>query len=117
MAKSTIVMTTGVLAVILLVLGSPPGNISAKKSSDDGTSNQADTEQKFSDAQGRPCTFGPSHDECQYQFLEKIPGTPNYIDYHSGFKVGYHDGFNEGIYHHDKDNAGTTSFSDGYAHG
>jgi hypothetical protein len=23
-----------------------------------------------SDSQGRPCTFGPSHDECRDQFLE-----------------------------------------------
>jgi hypothetical protein len=79
-----------------------------------------DTEQEAgitSDAQGRPCTFGPSHDECQYRFLEKIPGTPNNIDYHSGFKVGYSDGFNEGIYHHAKDNGGTASFSDGYTDG
>ena len=56
----------------------------------------------MTDSQGRVCNFGPSHDECQYQFLEKIPGTPNYIDHHSGFKIGYADGLTEGIYHHSK---------------
>ena len=72
----------------------------------------------ITDSQGRPCTFGPSHDECQYQFLEKIPGTPNNIDYHSGFKVGYSDGFNEGIYDHStaEDNK-TATWSDGYYNG
>lgn len=45
----------------------------------------------FTDSQGRPCTFGPSHDECLYEHLEKIPGTSNYADYNSGLKVGYID--------------------------
>ena len=54
----------------------------------------------FTDSQGRVCNFGPAHDECQYQFLEKIPGTINNIHYHSGQKVGYVDGLTEGVYHH-----------------
>ena len=72
----------------------------------------------ITDAQGRPCTFGPSHDECQYQFLERIPGTPNNIDYRSGFKVGFHDELKDGIYHHStaEDNK-TASWSDGYYNG
>ncbi len=52
------------------------------------------------DAQGRPCNFGPSHDECQYKFLEKIPGTANYADYHAGYKIGYADGKAGDVYHH-----------------
>jgi hypothetical protein len=72
----------------------------------------------FTDSQDRPCTFGPSHDLCLYQYLERIPGTIDYRDYHSALKVGYTDGFNEGIYHHStaEDNK-TASFSEGYTHG
>ena len=61
--------------------------------------------------------FGPSHDECQYQFLEKIPGTPNYVDYHSGFKIGYADGVAGEHYHHSKTENASASFTDGYGHG
>ena len=72
----------------------------------------------FYDSQGRVCNFGPAHDECQYQFLEKIPGISNNLDYHSGIKIGYTDGLKEGIYHHHiaEDNR-TASFSEGYTHG
>ena len=41
--------------------------------------NQADTEQEAgigADKQGRPCTFGPSHDECRDQFLECTANLP-----------------------------------------
>ena len=69
------------------------------------------------DAQGRPCTFGPNHDECRYQFLEKIPGTPNYVDYHTGFKVGYADGVAGEPYHHLKTENVSASWGDGYYHG
>ena len=54
----------------------------------------------FTDSEGRVCNFGPAHDECQYQFLQNIPGTINNTDYHSGIKVGYVDGLTEGVYHH-----------------
>ena len=50
----------------------------------------------FYDSHGRVCNFGAAHDECQYEFPEKIPGTSNYADYHSGYKVGYPDGLTEG---------------------
>ena len=73
----------------------------------------------FTDSQGRVCNFGPAHDECQYQFLEKIPGTINNIHYHSGQKVGYVDGLTEGVYHHltAEDNAPSISWGEGYTHG
>ena len=82
---------------------------------------QVDTNGKpiiFHDSQGRPCTLGPAHDKCLYEFLEKIPGTPNYIDFHSGYKVGYPDGLKKGVYHHSKaeDNR-TASWTDGYTYG
>ena len=38
-----------------------------------------DTEQEAgigADKQGRPCTFGPSHDECRDQFLERTNNLP-----------------------------------------
>ena len=72
----------------------------------------------FYDSHGRVCNFGAAHDECQYEFPEKIPGTSNYADYHSGYKVGYPDGLTEGVYHHSKaeDNR-TASWSDGYYNG
>jgi hypothetical protein len=41
--------------------------------------NQADTEQEAgiaSDKVGRPRTFGPSHDECRDQFLERTNNLP-----------------------------------------
>jgi hypothetical protein len=43
------------------------------------------------DAQGRACLFGPGHDLCYETFQEGIPGTPNYKDYQSGYKVGHAD--------------------------
>ncbi|MGA9844527.1 MAG: hypothetical protein WBQ25_19675 [Nitrososphaeraceae archaeon] len=41
--------------------------------------NKADTEKEAgigADKQGRPCTFGPSHDECRDQFLERTQNLP-----------------------------------------
>jgi hypothetical protein len=71
----------------------------------------------FTDSQGRPCTFGPSHDECLYQHLEKIPGTSNYADYHSGYKTGLADGLAGDYYHHAKEDNKSASWGDGYYHG
>ena len=71
----------------------------------------------FYDSQGRICNFGPTHDECLYQFLQKIPGTSNYADYHSAIKVGYHDGLTEGVSHYLKTENRSQSWSAGYTHG
>ena len=71
----------------------------------------------FTDSQGRPCTFGPNHDECLYEHLEKIPGTVNYRDYHSGYKIGHADGVAGEHYHHSKTENVSASFIDGYGHG
>jgi|GEM_PF-5393138 hypothetical protein len=71
----------------------------------------------FYDSQGRPCTFGPSHDECLYEHLEKIPGTSNYIDYNAGYKVGHTDGVAGDVYHHAKSDNTSDSWVDGYTHG
>ena len=51
-------------------------------------------------AQGRPCIFGPDHDQCLIEYLESIPGTTNNIDHLSGFKAGYADGWTGRAYHH-----------------
>lgn len=63
MAKSTIVMTTGAMAVIILVLGSAPSNMSAK-SSDDGINNPDRCYQAGKD-DGRDSQFSQSEfDTC-----------------------------------------------------
>ncbi|HEY7079698.1 MAG TPA: hypothetical protein VH500_08355 [Nitrososphaeraceae archaeon] len=80
----------------------------------------SDTEQEAgvaSDAQGRPCTFGPSRDEC----LERTS------DYQSGFKHGVADaninttGSNVDLYYIHQPGKGfadhTTAFVDGYIKG
>lgn len=58
----------------------------------------SDTEQEAgiaSDANGVQCTFGPHHDECEAQFLDRIR---NSSDYQSGVKDGdYQSGYNHGI--------------------
>jgi len=69
------------------------------------------------DEQGRPCTFGPNKDECLYQYLQKIPGTTNYADYQSGYKVGLADGLAGDYYHHSKTENASTSWGAGYGHG
>ena len=45
-----------------------------------------------------------------------IERTTNIPAYHEGFKVGFHDGLNEGIYHHNKTDDGTHNefWGDGY---
>jgi len=71
----------------------------------------------FTDSQGMSCTFGPNHNLCLYQHLERIPGTINYRDYHSAFKVGLADGRAGEPYHHAKTENATASWSEGYYHG
>jgi hypothetical protein len=70
----------------------------------------------ITDSQGRPCTFGPSHDECYNRFLERTTDIPAYK---AGFKVGFHDQLKDGIYHHDKPEGGTHNefWGDGYYDG
>ena len=72
----------------------------------------------FYDSEGRVCNFGPAHDECHYEFLQNIPGTSNYADYHTGVKVGYHDGLTEGVYHHHTaEDSRSPSWTAGYTYG
>ena len=72
----------GAVAVLILMIGAPLAY-----------ANQADTEKEAgiaSDAQGRPCTFGPSHTECYDQSLKRT-NKGALTDYQSGFLQGVHD--------------------------
>jgi hypothetical protein len=69
------------------------------------------------DAQGNPCIFGPSHDDCYDKVLEGIPGTRNYIDYHSGYKIGHADGLAGVERNVTSNNAPSWSWYDGYIAG
>jgi hypothetical protein len=106
-------IVTSALVVLVLMIGAP--------SIQSALANQADTEQEAgiaSDSKGRVCDFGPDHDQCHDRYFETIPGTPNNIDYHSGFKVGYADGLT-GVRVHLKveDNPPSESWGNGYTEG
>jgi len=64
-AKSTVIMTSVTMAIVLIVvLGSPAGNVSAKKSSDDGRNNPDRCYQAGKD-DGRDSQFSQSEfDTC-----------------------------------------------------
>ena len=81
--------------------------------------NQADTEQEagiVTDSQGRACDFGPSHDECRLQFLERTTMSP----YQAGYTEDAND-FSLGVFHQGKltdfDGGHSSTFGNGYEDG
>ena len=76
------------MVVALMVLGVP--SVYARHLTD--TEKEAGV---ASDAQGQPCTYGPAHDECLDQYIDRIRHS---VFYQSGVKNGdYQSGYNHGV--------------------
>lgn len=78
----TALVIIAVLLTTTTIVISPASNVSAKRHHHLTDTQKEDS--TASDSQGRPCTFGPSHDECRDQFLQEKGFAPLKSNEHFG---------------------------------